>query len=139
LFAAILSDDPRAAADVFFPRAAFLLVKDMRDPGRYYDRLFAQFERDVHALHASIPSSERASAVFERFELASRGGWVKPHEEGNKLPYWASRHSFIHYRAAGQPRKLEVRVLISWEDQWYLIHLSPIAKLAAAGSTPVRP
>jgi hypothetical protein len=134
LFAAILRDDPAAAAGVFFPRDAFLLVKDMLDPGRYYDRLLRQFDKDLHALHASISAADREHAKFERFVLADRGGWVKPREEGNKLPYWASRHSFIHYRVRDQPRKLEVRVMISWQDHWYVIHLSPIERPTEATS-----
>jgi hypothetical protein len=122
LFEAILADSPERAESVFFPRAAFLLVKDIRDPGKYYDRLKTRFVEDVHALHRNLRDPK--SAHFERFELASRGGFVRVHEEGNRLPYWASRHSFIHYRMAGQAEKLEVRVLITWDDHWYVIHLN---------------
>jgi hypothetical protein len=49
---------------------------------------------------------------------------VRVHEEGNRLPYWASRHSFIHFRMRGQAQRLEVRVLISWDDHWYVVHLN---------------
>jgi hypothetical protein len=120
LFEAILRDDPARAREVFFPRAAFLLVKAMPNPGRYYDKLYARFEQDVHALHKSIARD----AQFERFELAKRGGYVKPGEEGNHLPYWAARHCFLHYREHGEAKKLELRVLITWQERWYLIHLS---------------
>ena len=122
LFDAIVSDTPERAASVFFPRDAFLKVKDMRDPGRYYDRLRSRFDQDVHALHAVLP--DPSSARFERFELARRGGFVRAHEEANLLPYWAARHSFIYYRAGNQLRKLEVRVMITWDDRWYVIHLN---------------
>ena len=122
LFDAIVHDDPARAREVFFPREAFLLVKDIPNPGRYYDRLQRRFEQDVHTLHAGL--SKAAEARFERFELASRGGFVRVHDEGNRLPYWASRHSFLHYRIAGQLQRLEVRVLISWDDRWYVIHLN---------------
>jgi hypothetical protein len=122
LFGAIVADDPALAADAFFPREPFLRVKDIRDPGLYFDQLRRRFDSDIHALHRSIPGIE--SAVFERFELSQRGGWVAVHEEGNRLPYWASRHSFVYFRAQGRLQKLEVRVLISWQDHWYVIHLS---------------
>jgi hypothetical protein len=122
LFDAILADAPERAEDVFFPRAAFLLVKDIPDPAKYYDRLKRRFEQDVHALHASL--GDPASAQFERFELANRGGFVGVHEEGNRLPYWAARHSFIHFRLRGRAQRLEVRVLITWDDHWYVIHLN---------------
>src|SRR5262245_17103119 len=89
LFEAIVRDDPGRAADFFFPRDAFLLVKAMPDPGRYHDRLRKRYEDDIHALHHALPAGEK---VFERLELVKRGGWVKVGEEGNRLPYWVSRH-----------------------------------------------
>jgi hypothetical protein len=122
LFEAIVQDAPERAREVFFPRDAFLQVKAMQNPGRYYDRLRARFEQDVHALHRSLPELSRAQ--YERFELAQRGGWVTPGEEGNHLPYWASRHSFLYYRVGQELRRIEVRVLITWQERWYLIHLS---------------
>jgi len=94
----------------------------MRDPGRYYDRLRSRFDQDIHTLHAAL--EDPASARFERFELARRGGFVRAHEEANLLPYWASRHSFVYYRAGNQVRRFEVRVMITWDDRWYVIHLN---------------
>jgi hypothetical protein len=123
LWDAIVRDDPALAADAFFPREPFLQIKNMRDPGRYYDKLRARFDADIHALHASTPDLDRAT--FERLELAKRGGYVRVREEGNRLPYWASRHSRLHYRVGKALRALDVRVIIAWQDAWYVIHLSP--------------
>jgi len=122
LFDAIVNDDPGRAASFFFPRDAFLQVKAMAHPERYYDRLRARFDADVHALHASTPDLARAK--FDHLELVARGGWVAVGDEGNRLPYWASRHSWLHYRVGDEARKIEVRVLITWDDHWYVIHLS---------------
>jgi hypothetical protein len=122
LFEAIVRDDPKLAEGVFFPRSAFMLVKDIRDPGAYFDQLHARFKADIHALHKRLPGLEHAQ--FSRFELAKRGGYVVVNEEGNRLPYWASRHSFLHYTSQGTSHQLEVRVLITWDDEWYVIHLS---------------
>ena len=123
LFEAIVHDEPARAADAFFPRDAFLQVKAMQNPGRYYDRLRSRFEQDIRALHGMLGVTA-AQARYERFELAKRGGLVAPGEEGNRLPYWASRHSFLFYRVGKQLRKLEVRVAITWQERWYVIHLS---------------
>lgn len=123
LWDAIVKDDPALAASAFFPREPFLQIKAMQNPGRYYDKLRARFDQDIHALHASTPDLNRAS--FERFELARRGGYVRVREEGNRLPYWASRHSRLFYRVGKELRSLEVRVIIAWQDIWYVIHLSP--------------
>jgi len=122
LFAAIVADDPALAAEAFFPRPAFLQVKDIADPGRYYDQLYKRFFSDVHALHARLAGLP--DVRFERFELAKRGGFVKVHEEGNRLPYWAARHNVLHYKSGDRALSFEVRVLITWGDRWYLIHLN---------------
>ncbi|MET0390897.1 MAG: hypothetical protein ABW321_33295 [Polyangiales bacterium] len=121
LFGAIVRDDVEAAAPLFFPRAAFLLVKDIVDPGRYYDQLYKRFGTDIHALHARLPGL--ADARFERFELSNRGGFVRVHEEGNKLPYWAARHNTLYYRSGTTQHQFELRVMITWDDRWYVIHL----------------
>jgi len=122
LFDAIVHDDPARAASVFFPRDAFVLVKAMQKPERYYDKLRARFDQDIHALHRDTKDLD--AAEFERLELTQRGGWVRPGDEGNRLPYWAARHAWLHYRVGSARRKLEVRVLITWADRWYVIHLS---------------
>jgi hypothetical protein len=122
LFDAIVRDDPALAEGAFFPREAFLLVKDIPDPGGYYDQLHRRFIADIHALHQKLPNL--ADARFDRFELARRGAFMRVHEEGNRLPYWAARHSVLHYTARGATQQLEVRVLITWDDEWYVIHLN---------------
>lgn len=122
LFTAIQRDDPDLASDFFFPREAFLRVKAVPDPGKYWDKLYARYREDIHALHRDTP--DLANAEYERFELVKRGGWVQVKEEGNHLPYWVSRHSFLHYRVGPKRAKLEVRVLITWDDRWYITHLS---------------
>jgi len=122
LFEAVVRDDPAHAEAVFFPRDAFLQVKAMQNPGRYYDRLHARFAVDIHALHRSLPGL--GSAEFDHLELGKRGGLVKPGEEGNHLAYWAARHAALVYRVGKELRRFEVRVLITWQERWYVIHLS---------------
>jgi hypothetical protein len=122
LFDAIRHDDPARVADLFFPREAFLILKRGADPGRYWDRLHARFADDIHALHRSLPGLARGE--FEGLEIVPRGGWVGVGEEGNALPYWASRHSRFVYRDGAGRHEIEVRVLITWADRWYLIHLN---------------
>ncbi len=122
LFQAIVHDDPALAEDVFFPRDAFHLVKAMAHPERYYERLHQRFLADIHNLHASLKDLDRAE--FVELDLGRRGGWIKPGEEGNRLPYWAARHTSLYYRVGDERRSLEVRVLITWGPRWYVIHLS---------------
>ncbi len=126
LFEAIVHNDPRRAADFFFPKEAFMSLKAIADPARYYDKLFTRYLEDIQTLHRTHP--ELAHASFDRFELSRRGGWVKPGDEGNRLPYWAARHSFIHYHVGKQKYRIEVRVLITHQGQWYVTHLSEFKK-----------
>jgi hypothetical protein len=121
LFEAIVNDDPDRAVDFYLPRETFLELKGIADPGGYWDRLFPRYIRDIRALHQILPDIDRAE--FLRFELVPRGGWVRLREEGNSLPYHVSRHSWIHYRVGEEVRRLEVRVLITWGNEWYITHL----------------
>lgn len=122
LFTAIQRDDAESVLDFFLPREAFRLIKAIADPDRRYDQLLRAYREDVHELHESIPGI--ADAEFVRFVLVRRGAWVRVGEEGNRLPYWASRHSYIEYRRNGRVNHFEVRVLITWDDHWYITHLN---------------
>ncbi|MBX3270783.1 MAG: hypothetical protein KF729_11000 [Sandaracinaceae bacterium] len=120
LFGAILADEPERARDFFFPREPFAVLKAIAEPDRYWQTLYAHYERDIHRLHAQIP----AGATFERFEMTRRGGWVDRREEANAIPYWASRHDWVHYRAGGRAQRFEIRTLINWGPRWYVTHLA---------------
>lgn len=122
VFDAVARNEPALAESEFFPRPAFLLVKAIADPGRYWAELHARFARDITALHRTLRDAEHAA--FERLELSKRGGFVRPGEEANHLPYFAARHNFVHYRDGERRERFELRVLISWDDRWYVIHLS---------------
>ena len=122
LLAAIVQDDPRLAQDFFFPLEAFHRVKAVPDPSGYWRRLFARYEQDIHALHRELGSVPSAELVA--LDIVPRGGWVRRGEEGNALPYWASRQSRLRYRVGDEERSFEVRVLITWGGRWYITHLS---------------
>lgn len=122
LFEAIQRDDPDSILDFFLPRDAFARIKAIAEPNRRYDVLVRAYVEDIHELHQSLPNLDRAT--YDHLELVRRGGWVTVGEEGNRLPYWVSRHSLLHYRVDGRPRSFEVRVLITWDDHWYVTHLN---------------
>ena len=121
LFDAIVHDDPARAMEFFFPRDAFMVLKGVADPGRIYDRMHRAYIADIHILHKELAELDKAQ--FARLELSRRRGWVVPREESNRLPYWAQRHNWIHYRVGDEERRFEVRTMIAWDDQWYITHL----------------
>lgn len=122
LFEAIQHDQTTAVDDFFLPRDAFRLIKSIANPDRRYDQLLRAFHEDIHELHQSIRGIE--NATYGQFVLVRRGEWVVVGGEGNRLPYWASRHSYIEYTTGGRRNHFEVRVLITWDDHWYVTHLN---------------
>ncbi len=124
LLSAIVADEPALAADFFFPQEAFRKVKAMAKPDRYWRKLFARYQKDIHALHEQLGEVQPDNVHFERLEVVRRGGFVRRGEEGNALPYWAARHNRLHYTRDGRAEKIEVRVLITWGRRWYITHLS---------------
>lgn len=121
LFDAIVHDDPARAEEFFFPRDPFLILKAIRDPGRYWERLVGWYRRDIHNLHRQTP--RLAEATFDGFVLSPMRTWMTVGREGNNLPYWSVYHSYIQYRVAERRRRLEVRVLINWGQRWFVTHL----------------
>jgi hypothetical protein len=121
LFDAIVHDDPARADELFLSREAFRLVKGVTNPDPLWERLHRAYVEDIHELHAA---PDLASATFERFRFTGRRGWVVVGEEANRLPYWAQRHSFLDYRVGSETRSMEVRTMITWDDRWFITHLS---------------
>lgn len=121
LFDAIVHDDPERAMDFLFPRDAFMVLKGVSDPGRIYDRIHRAYIEDIHILHKELADLDKAQ--FVRLVLSTRRGWVVPRQESNRLPYWAQRHNWIYYRVGDEERRIEVRTMIAWDDEWYITHL----------------
>jgi hypothetical protein len=50
--------------------------------------------------------------------------WVQPGEEYNKIGYYRAFGSRLRYEVDGAPRAFDVKSLISWRGEWYVVHLS---------------
>jgi hypothetical protein len=121
LFDAVVQNNAALGEDMWFPREPFLILKDIKEPGKYWDQLHRAFVKDVEKLHKKRPSWEGTELV--KLELGSPPKWVKPGEEGNKIGYYRTTKGSLVYRAEGKTHKLEVRVMISWQNRWYITHL----------------
>jgi hypothetical protein len=124
LLDAIVHNDPGVADDFFFPKAPFLPLKDVGDPGRYFDQLLAVYHRDIRSLHAE--RKDWTGATFVSFELGSAPTWVAPGKEYNKIGYFRTFGGKVRYRLGDKPKELAVSTIISWDGRWYVTHLSPI-------------
>jgi hypothetical protein len=127
LWGAIVKDDPDVALPSFFPLGAYQQVKDVADPASDWKRrLVGAFRRDIHALHATLgDSADRAR--FLSFDVPeARARWVEPGEEWNKIGYFRVFGSKLRYELDGTARAFEVKSLISWRGEWFVVHLAAI-------------
>ncbi len=53
-----------------------------------------------------------------------RGRWVEPEEEYNRIGYFRVFGSKIRYEQGGREHTIELKSLISWRGEWYIVHLS---------------
>lgn len=129
LWDAVVADDAERAMPFFFPLGAYQQVKDIGDPASDWKRrLVAAYARDIHALHARLAGEgDAAAAKLVGLDLPdTRARWVDPGEEYNKIGYWRVFGSRLRYEVDGQARSFEVKSLISWRGEWYVVHLSAI-------------
>jgi hypothetical protein len=127
LWAAIVKDEPALAMSFFFPLDAYEQVKDVGDPSAdWKHRLVAAYERDIHALHARL-GAQAATAHLLRLEVPeAQARWVDPGEEWNKLGYYRVFGSKLRYEVDGDSDAFEIKSLISWRGEWYVVHLRAI-------------
>ena len=127
LWEAIRQDQPELGLPFFFPKSAYLQVKAISDPATdYQNRLIANFEQDVHTLHAQL-GPNAASAQFVGITVPDdQAVLVQPGEESNKLSYWRVYGTTMQYQVDGQTGSLPVTSLISWRGEWYVVHLGAI-------------
>jgi hypothetical protein len=127
LWAGVVADDPEKAMPFFFPLGAYQQVKDVSDPASdWKHRLVAAYGRDVHSLHARL-GADAARAVFVGLDVPDgHARWVDPGEEYNKLGYFRVFGSKLRYTVDGEARSFEVKSLISWRGEWYVVHLGAI-------------
>jgi hypothetical protein len=130
LWDGIVADDPDRAMAFFFPLGAYRQVKDVPDPAAdWRRRLVAAYAHDIHALHAlhARLGDGASSAKLVGLEVPqARARWVDPGEEYNRIGYWRVFSSRLRYDQDGSPGSFEVKSLISWRGEWYVVHLSAI-------------
>lgn len=122
LFEGIVKNDAAIAEPLWFPRDVFLDLKDIKDPGKYWDQLHRAYARDIEKLHKKQKSWE--GATFDRLDIGSPPKWVKPGDEGNKIGYYRTTKSTLHFTQDGKAHTLEVRVMITWQGRFFITHLS---------------
>jgi hypothetical protein len=127
LWEAIRQDKPELALPFFFPKSAYLQVKAISDPaGDYQNRLIANYEEDIHTLHAQL-GADATNAQYVGISVPdSQAVFVQPGEESNKGSYWRVYGTTMQYQVDGQTGSFPVTSMISWRGEWYVVHLGAI-------------
>jgi hypothetical protein len=128
LWDAIVNDDPERAMTFFFPLEAYEQVKDVGDPaGDWRRRLVAAYKHDIHALHAKLDGDAADARLVAMTVPGDHATWVDPGEEWNKVGYYRVYGSKLHYTTqARETESFDVKSLISWRGEWFVVHLSAI-------------
>jgi hypothetical protein len=127
LWDAIVRDEPDRALPFFFPLAAYQQVKDVPDPASdWRRRLVAAYRHDIHALHARLGDDADRAKLVALDVPDARARWVDPGEEYNRIGYYRVFGSRLRYDVEGAARAFDVKSLISWRGEWYIVHLSAI-------------
>jgi hypothetical protein len=123
LWRAVVDGNPVEALPFFFPIGAYRQVKAISDPDHdYQTRLIANFDQDVHTLHASLP----VGATFAGVTVPDAAQWILPGVEYNKGSYWRVYGTRVAYVAGGQAGSFEISSMISWRGEWYVVHLGQL-------------
>jgi hypothetical protein len=127
LWDAIVKDDPDRALPFFFPLPAYEQVKAIQNPAADWKRrLVAAYARDIHDLHKKLGKDPEAAKLV-RFDAGPAPRWVEPNEEYNKIGYWRVFGSKLRWeREGGKAEAIDVKSLISWRGEWFVVHLSAI-------------
>ena len=127
LWSAIVTDDPSQGMPFFFPLPAYRQVKDVPDPGADWKRrLVAAYAHDIHALHRRLGDDPSQAKLVALEVPEARARWVEPGEEYNKIGYYRVFGSRLRWEAGGEAHSADVKSLISWRGEWYVVHLSAI-------------
>lgn len=122
LLEALGKDDPDLAADIEFPRDAWLGTRDAEDLGKDWDKhVDSPFRRSVHATsrrHESI-----ARAQFVGIELGHAVVQTTPRRHGWKKALWSVHGSHLTYVVDGHTRTLPIREMTAWRGAWYVTRL----------------
>jgi len=121
LVEAIGHDNADLAADVLFPRDAFVQVKDASDPGKAWEKLRTAFGRAVHVQNSHKKGMEKATLVS--FELGHSVNLVPAKRREFKRALWRAKHSKLIFAIDGKTSTMEIIEMTAWHGNWYITKL----------------
>ncbi|MBN2803666.1 MAG: tetratricopeptide repeat protein [Deltaproteobacteria bacterium] len=116
------TDPATAANDLFFPKEPFLILKDSKNPAKYYRQLLKWYNEDIKNESKNFKANEWE---FVKFEPGSCK-WKAPGTEFNKIGYYSCVKNSVTLKNKDEIKKFEINVLINWGNNWYITHLGKI-------------
>lgn len=124
LWRGIVQDSPSTAMPAFFPRSAYLQVKQIANPAAdYRDRLLTAYRADIRAAH-DLVVRDGLPARLLGVRVPREWAWIPAGYCYNKVGYWHAPGSRLAYGHAGQISSFGIFSLISWRGEWYVVHLA---------------
>ncbi|MBW4077416.1 MAG: hypothetical protein HIU84_02665 [Acidobacteria bacterium] len=136
LWRAIASDSPTLGERVFFPREAYLRMKQgqiVNPAADYRDRLIALFALDVSAYHHFLDTRPHVS-LLRVLSARADAAWIAPGTCENRIGYWHLPGVRLIFRRGARVESVAVASLISWRGVWYVVHLGPNPRAANVGT-----
>jgi hypothetical protein len=136
LWRAIVRDDATLARTVFFPEGPYVTMKTglIASPSAdYADRLIAFYNLDLAAYHRLLLAGGTPTLVRVEASRAD-GAWIAPRDCENLVGYWHLPGVRFVYRRGATLFSVAVASLISWHDQWYVVHLGPNPRPSDVGT-----
>ena len=110
--------------DLFFPKDAFAILKDIKGAMTYYEQLVGWYGLDIAREH----EAHKGPLTFVSFRTGPCV-WKKVGSEYNKIPYWSCYRNKITVKDAGQKEiVIPIKTMINWGSEWYITHMGPMPK-----------
>ncbi|WP_394821920.1 hypothetical protein [Pendulispora albinea] len=122
LLEAITHGDPRLAADIVYPRDAYINTRDQADAGKQWDKkMYPSFDRDVRTLRRRLRL--KGPIQFVSLEVGPAPVQVPVKKHDLKRPVWRVRHSKLTLNVGGKPQRIEIAEMTGWHGAWYITKL----------------
>lgn len=134
LWDGIVRDSTAAALPAFFPRGAYVQLKQIPSAGSdWQERLVHDYSLDIHAAHSLLGHDAAPAQLIAVDVNSSYGHWIPPDVCYNSIGYYEMPNARVVYRQHGAVRSFGIASMISWRGVWYVVHLGAILRAAVTG------
>lgn len=122
LLEAISKNSPDLAQDILFPRDAYSLARDEKDPAKSWDnKVKPGFDKATGHLSKHIKGVERAA--FVSIDLGKQVARVTPKKGEWKDALYRVKNSTLSFTVDGKQQRIEIVEMVGWRGNWYVTKL----------------